>query len=207
MQSAFLAALPDVRGFQRVTQSLAALDAILSPEWEYRYHSFDAAWNAGAMMASMRDGSGDHWHAVITADGVALHGLAHEAGTFEAGRPKAWVFGALPAAFHSCLLHEPAFETSNSTYCLWRCHGDATWSRGTDDDVDDGMIEHLSILIGGPRGYANWASDYFETEVDVDDVTSVFEHRPISAELARRLNPEVDVAALRDDLRGIGYPI
>jgi hypothetical protein len=31
------------------------------------------------MMASMRDGSGDHWFALLCSAGVALHGLAHEA--------------------------------------------------------------------------------------------------------------------------------
>ena len=34
------------------------------------------------MMASMRNGSGDHWFALLMAAGVALHGLAHEALNF-----------------------------------------------------------------------------------------------------------------------------
>ncbi len=39
--------------------SLAVLDAIMSPDWQYRYYSFDAAWGDDAMMASMRNGQGD----------------------------------------------------------------------------------------------------------------------------------------------------
>lgn len=92
MAKSWIDRLPDVRGFTRLTQSLAALDAVLSPDWEYRYYSFNAAWSDGEMMASMRDGCGDLWFAWISSVGVALHGLAHESATFEPGEPKPWVF-------------------------------------------------------------------------------------------------------------------
>ena len=74
-----LAGMPDIPAFRRLTQSLAVLDAILSREWEYRYYSFDSRWGPGELMASMRNGQGDHWFALMTDDGVVLHGLHHEA--------------------------------------------------------------------------------------------------------------------------------
>jgi len=40
-------------------QSLATLDAIYSPEWEYRYYSYDSNWGEGEEMGSIRNGSGD----------------------------------------------------------------------------------------------------------------------------------------------------
>ena len=52
---------PDIPTFRRLTRSLAVLDAILSPVWEDRYYSFDAHWAQGKLMASMRNGQGDHW--------------------------------------------------------------------------------------------------------------------------------------------------
>jgi hypothetical protein len=73
-----LSRLPDIPLLRRLTRALSMLDAILSPEWEYRYHSFDSHWAEGETMASMRNGSGDHWFALYSAAGVALHGLAHE---------------------------------------------------------------------------------------------------------------------------------
>ena len=39
-----LAGMPDIPALRRLTQSLAVLDAILSPEWENRYYSFDSRW-------------------------------------------------------------------------------------------------------------------------------------------------------------------
>jgi hypothetical protein len=35
-------------------QSLAMLDAIMSPDWEYRHYSFDSKWDLNEMMASMK---------------------------------------------------------------------------------------------------------------------------------------------------------
>lgn len=74
-----LSEVPSIAALRRLTRSLAMLDAILSPDWEFRYYSFNAAWGAGEMLASMRNGSGDYWFALFCREGVALHGLAHEA--------------------------------------------------------------------------------------------------------------------------------
>jgi len=56
-----LETIPEVEALKRLCQSLAMLDAIMSPEWAYRYYSFDSKWGEGEMMASMRDGSGDEY--------------------------------------------------------------------------------------------------------------------------------------------------
>src|SRR4026208_2071826 len=68
---------PDVPTFRRLTRSLAVLDAILSPVWEDRSYSFNAHWAPGELMASMRNGQGDQWFAVINASGGVPLGLAH----------------------------------------------------------------------------------------------------------------------------------
>jgi hypothetical protein len=43
------------------------LDAIMSPDWEYRYYFFDSKWGLSEMMASMRNGQGDDFTSVKTA--------------------------------------------------------------------------------------------------------------------------------------------
>ena len=50
--SSDLSKLPDVRDLMRLMQSLAILDAILSPEWDYRYSSFNSRWADGEQMGS-----------------------------------------------------------------------------------------------------------------------------------------------------------
>lgn len=205
-----LRGMPDLDGFRRLCKSLAALDAVLSPEWAYRYYSFDAEWNRdhGDMLASMRDGSGDKWFAIICPAGAVIQGLAHEALTFEMGKPKPWVFEDLPIAFRKNLLNEPAAEATSSTYCIWRLATDSEWHCGlaSGQSVEDGSGEHLAILSGDPRAYVSFAEEYYEVEVALEDVRVAYDHEPITRELAGRLNSEADWEALQADLKKIGYP-
>jgi hypothetical protein len=206
-----LAGLPDLVTFRRLTRSLATLDAILSPEWDDRYYSFDSHWSAGEMMASMRNGSGDHWFALICPAGIALHGLAHEAPIFRPGEPPPWLFAELPAEFHQNFLREPAFDTRNSTFCVWRLASDTHWrcavpSRSDGDGDHDGSSDLLSILAGNPKQYVDFARDYYEVDIALADVAAVYRHDALSEEFARRLNGDVDYQALAKDLQEIGYP-
>src|SRR5262249_52742034 len=67
MTAAQLAArLPAVGVVRRWSQSLAMLDAIMSPEREYRYFSFDSESGPGQSLVSMRDGSGDEYSITFT---------------------------------------------------------------------------------------------------------------------------------------------
>jgi hypothetical protein len=58
--------LPDIAVVRDRSRSLAMLDAILSPEWEYRYYSFDATWGPEDELASMRNGTGDDYAIVFS---------------------------------------------------------------------------------------------------------------------------------------------
>jgi hypothetical protein len=55
--------LPSNLEMLKASQALAVLDLILMPEWQYRYYSFNKTWSSSEMLASMRNGSGDHYFA------------------------------------------------------------------------------------------------------------------------------------------------
>src|SRR5262249_38357673 len=71
-------ALPGINDLRRLCQSIATLDAILSPEWELRYYSFSSTWTTGTMCASMRNGSGDDFFIHFSPVGALIKGFAHE---------------------------------------------------------------------------------------------------------------------------------
>jgi hypothetical protein len=202
--------LPSIASLRRLTRSLAMLDAILSPEWQYRYYSFNSAWADSEMMASMRNGSGDYWFALFCRAGVALHGLAHEAAAFRPGKPLAGIFDRLPPQFHENFLREPAFTTEDSTFCVWRLDDQDRWTWGTVDlppgEDPDGSAGLLAILAGRPEQYVEFGSDYYERNIDLDAVTAVYRHQPLDAALIATLNPEAELDELAEDIAEIGYP-
>lgn len=206
LSTANLDALPDLEGFVRLTQALAALDAVMAPDWQDRYFSFNARWGDGEQMASMRNGSGDDWFALISDAGIALVGLAHEAPSFVVGAPQPWVFDELPNVFHANVRDEPAFDAANTTFCVWRLASDSAWSCGVEGEVDDGSSDLLWILAGDPQQYVAFAENYYEVDLSPVDVEAVYRHEPLTAERAQRLNPDVDWEALKVELDEIAFP-
>ena len=209
-----LSLLPDVDGLRRTLQSMAMLDAILCPDWQYRYYSFNAAWSAGEQMGSMRNGSGDDFFAHFSPAGCWLKGFAHEypMTSYRESPPRAWpgVLDAVPSEFVGCL-GEPAFSVADVTFCIWRRFVDSGWQVGpikfpnTHPDPD-GSEYLLSDLDGRPESYRAWAADYYEREVELGAVEHVYRHLPVTAEVVARLNSKISLNDLAADIGEIGYP-
>lgn len=70
--------LPDVDALRQKTQSLAVLDAILSPDWQYQYYSCNSKWDVDEMMASRKNGCGDELCILFNRSGAILKGFDHE---------------------------------------------------------------------------------------------------------------------------------
>lgn len=207
-------ALPDIGGLRRLSQSLAMLDAILCPEWEYRYHSFNAHWGDGEEMASMRDGSGDDYFILFTRAGAIMKGFAHESAAWQGAlvrgqRPVPGVFDGVPEEFAG-FLNEAAFSIDQTTFCLWRRPTDPAWQTGSvallEGEDPDGSAALLRLLDGDPEAYRAWAEDYFETSVARAAVDHIFGHRTLTEEVVKVLNPELSLADLAEDASEIAYP-
>ena len=128
-----LSPLPDVPTLRRLMQSLAMLDAIICPDWEYRYFSFNSKWAPGEEMGSLRNGSGDEYFALFNGAGCWMKGFNHESpmSPYSNDPPRIadGMFEGMPNAFASCLT-EPAFNINDTTFCIWRLLTDDTWKRG-----------------------------------------------------------------------------
>lgn len=208
-----LAELPGIDDLRRLCQSLAMLDAIMSPEWEYRYYSFDSRWGEGEMMASMRDGSGDGYFILFNSIGVILKGFAHESEmspwNLESERVWPGVLESVPKEFED-FLREPAFSMENTTFCIWRKYEDSGWQAGkisypqaTDPD---GSAEMLPILIGNPETYREFASNYYESKIELPPIAHIYQHQPLIEKFIVELNNEASLELLQKDITEIGYP-
>jgi len=202
--------LPDIEALRRLTKSLAMLDAILCPEWECRYYSYNSRWGEGEEMASMRNGSGDDWFLLFDAQGAALKGFAHEYPLAGEAAFVARMQQVVPAVFAS-FLREPAFSMETASFCLWRRHSDAAWSVVTlagqrASPEEDGSAALLDLLDGRPESYREWAMDYYEREIAADAVRAIYEHQELSVELVETLNGELSLSEVTMDAIEIGYP-
>lgn len=215
--SSLAARLPDVPTLIAWSQSMAMLDAILSPDWDMRYFSHNAYWAPGEQMASMRNGSGDEYSFTITPRGTYGRGFDHESTlspyTRQPPRPYAGLIDAIPSVLQDAVT-EPAFvvgDVPSVTLTLWRLAGDGAWSHGEVRDVhppadDDGGTWLFDELDGKPETYLAFAADYYEIPVSLDAAIHVFQHRPLTDAVVRSLNADLSVEDLNDEMRSIGYP-
>ncbi|MFB7372642.1 hypothetical protein ACFC0D_22655 [Streptomyces sp. NPDC056222] len=214
--------LPGIEELRDHCRGLAVLEAVLSPEWEDRYYSFDARWSENEQMASMRDGQGDAYAIVFSPAGAYIRGFSHESPMSPWASmdkdPKPWpgVLDSVPDLFRP-YVEEPAFSDEDGvalvTACLWREPTDTAWRAGTidfpnwGDGEPDGSERIFELLVDrSAEAYAEWASDYYETPVDLAAVRHVLALRPLTPEVVAALNPEVAPADLAEDIAEIGYP-
>ncbi|HSM40569.1 MAG TPA: hypothetical protein VK862_07445 [Afifellaceae bacterium] len=207
-----LSQLPAVPQLRKIMQSLAMLDAIISPEWEYRYYSFNSAWGLGEQVGSMRNGSGDEFFALFNWHGCFMKGFDHEASVNQLNLDSKLFYSAVPADFTQAT-SEPAFSPQDVTFCLWRLNIDERWSSSDIDlaemageDDPDGSSWMLSLLDGLPDKYCTFAEDYDEHAIDRDAVTAIYQHQKLTGRLIDQLNADSDIGQVRQDAAEIGYP-
>jgi hypothetical protein len=208
-----LATIPNIDALKDLCQSLAVLDSIMSPEWEYRYYSFNSKWGEGEMMASMRDGSGDEYFILFNSQGAIMKGFAHESSMspWASDAEQVWpgVLDQVPSEF-GAFLTEPAFSMGETTFCIWRRKEDESWQIGEihypEDEDPDGSEGLLFILDGDPKTYQEFAEQYYECAIDLVSVTSIYDHQPLTSEIVKKLNPDVSLETLSSDIAEIAYP-
>jgi hypothetical protein len=209
-----LSQLPDVDALRRLMQSLAMLDAVLCPEWEYRYFSFNCRWAKGEQMGSMRNGQGDQYFALFNSAGGWLKGFDHESpmSPFRKRPPELpeGVFDGVPEEFRPCLT-EPAFVRDETTFCIWRRYADRAWQRGpvkfpSHEKDPDGSARLLRYLDGRPQTYVEWATEYYERDVPLAAVQAIYAHQSLDQPLITSLNSDMSLANLKKDSKEVGYP-
>ena len=198
--------LPDAAALKTLCKALAALDAINSQEWEYRYYSYDANWAEGEEALLMRDGQGDEMQILFRSEGCVINGLMHEYNQPD----KAKVTRGLPECFDEFMFGEPV-NSIGTTFCLWftPAHG---WQTGVLASEEDGSEELLYIFDGNPETYTEWADEYYGDEtdrppLDVAAVAQVYQGTTLTKELVLSIMAEVeDWPQLAEDLQAIDYP-
>ena len=188
--------LPSVDRVKHVAKGLALLDAIIMPEWQYRYFSFNCNWDGAGkeMMGSMRDGSGAEYFLHFTDAGVA--------GKVICGSSLPNVsecLNAMPVEFQQFKV-EPAFSTDNASLFFWRGVNQPSWCVSP-----DGLAEYplLGFFVGGIAAYKSLAEEYYEKSIDATVLEEVFVSLDVTEDQLMILNPNIEFGDLVDDFQEI----
>lgn len=198
--------LPDGRQLQTACKAMAVLDAILSQDWVYRYHSYNCAWSDEEEFFEMRNGEGDQLLILFTARGVVINGLSSAAELVQ----KDEVTGGLPEIFHEFMFGEPV-NSAGTTFCVWKLI-EGQWSTGKPAADHDHSEELLSPLDGKPETYLHWALNYFkgnykESGIPPELVTAVYKGELLTKRMVLSVVEEpYDWDLLKEDLEEISYP-
>lgn len=208
-----LSLLPAIDELKSLIKSLALLDAIMSPEWQYRYYSFDAHWSTDEQVGSIRNGMGDDLYIWFGPTGCFVKGFAHESplSPYASDDHRVWpgVLDDVPAEFAE-LLTEPAFRMQDTTFAIWRRYSDLDWQSGPvelpEENDADGFVLLLELLDGQAADYQFFASEYYEKIVPLSAIEHIYNHEPLTDEIIKSLNPAVSMSDLQNDIAEIEYP-
>lgn len=197
--------LPNPKELKQLCKSISTLEAILSPEWEYRFYSYQKDWSATEEFCEMRDGEGNQLLIVFKSNGTALNGFAHESQMIDQKE----ILSKIPMEFNDFIFEEPV-KSIGSSFCIWQTKSDTYWQIGdiqySNNSYYDGSEELLKLLDGKAMTYKVWADEYYEIELDLKLVEEIFQGNIITKDIVTKINPELnDFEKLKSDLQEIGY--
>jgi len=206
LDDADLSFLPRPEELELNCRIFAALDAVIESDWQYRYYSYDPTWGPASRMASLRTGSGDHWHAVFERGQAFVKGFTRD--VIGPSGPKGWPASLFADAVPTPLqehLNEPAFYVEETGFCLWwdeGWRGVALEIAGANTDLD-----RLRDVAAGAGRYAEWACEYYEVKLDAAEIAPLWRGGSLSRALVLRLVAEADLDSLDSELRSLGLSI
>lgn len=176
-------------------KSLALLNAIIEPEWEYRYYSYNSTWGENEEMASLRDSCGGEWFIWFSDDLIGfkctspVDGLASDFSKLT---------NQLPTSY-SPFINESAFSMDSGS-AIWYLESDI-WKKYGINIADLPTPE--SVIKMSAKEFCVFAEEMYEVELDEQIVGKILEGK-FEFEMASALNSDVDISELKKELMEIG---
>ncbi|WP_196893078.1 C-type lectin-like domain-containing protein [Aureivirga marina] len=196
--------LPKQEKLQNLCKAISTLEAIICPEWEYRYFSYQKNWSENEEFCEMRNGEGNHLLILFKDKNICINGFSSESSA-KANLKK------LPEIFHEFIFGEP-IKTIGTTFCFWQLEKNKNWicaeNLSKENDFSD---ELLFLLDGNAFTFKEWAEEYYEDEFEdfelrLEFVQKIYNGEKITKDLIFQINPNYkDLKQLKIDLLEIGY--
>jgi len=92
-----------------------------------------------------------------------------------------------------------AWPSMDAATCIWYWHESKWVKHGIEVKwlINLDQVSHWTA-----KDYHNWAVEYYERDIDILDIERLFRNQ-FTEELAKRLNPEINITELQADLEQI----
>ena len=201
--------LPDHIHFRKRAQAIAMLDAILMPDWEFRRYSFNSRWGKDEMMASMRDGEGSDYYALIFRGNIIIKGFDKNSklAEFYSRNAKIWpgIYKNAPSVFNE-FKKEVAFSIDEASFCIWK-ENNEPWKYGEVDLKLKNELRLLEIYVKNEKFYKKWADAYYETNIPINIIKMIYNHEPVSEAIIKKVNSKLSINDMESDIKEIGFPV
>ena len=184
-----------IEEIKKKLKSISLIEAIVSPDWEDRYYSYNSKWGTNIEMASMRNGSGDEWFLWINNDYVAFKLLDHESGLLDDIDS---IKNKFPPEFLQ-FVEEPAFSINQST-SLWYLRN-SNWNKFDKNELI--AKEYADVFNWTPENYKNWADEYYDIDINIVAIENIMSGK-ISNEEIQLINTDLEYNDLKDEIEEIG---
>ncbi|MDX6740108.1 hypothetical protein [Actinocorallia sp. A-T 12471] len=188
----FCGKIPGLEELKSRLQKLALMDALILPDWERRYFSFDMNWGSGESLATIRNGSGAEAHVLLRSSAALVLVSDHDLPSLGSSGFLPDLERRIPAELVE-YLHEPAFcygGTFAAASCSWRTSGDSGWHFAT-ANCDHGLLPFnaLGLIAGGVdvNGYVDHVVEVYEVEPSAAFLRTVDHVLHGSPEMARAI--------------------
>ena len=199
--------LPPPNVIRDAMRFAAMIDIVLCREAYLRCYTFQPKWSDGVSLAKFDNGGGNDVFVFTRGSEAVIKGFDHESPVSPHAQDEygIWpnIYAGLPYAL-SELLDDAAVEREDVTFCTWYVDGD--WILGPiefPNGEDDGASYLLGTIPYTADEYSAWANVYYEIELNVDVVGSIYAGREIDADTIRSLNADRNPAIALKELAGI----
>lgn len=180
---------------RRKLKILALLDAIIEPEWDYRYFSYNSSWSENEEIGSLRDGCGGEWFLWTSGSLAGYKCLSPEDDVVSDIDD---IRNQIPPSYED-FLNEPAFSMGHAT-CIWVLTQSEWRKYGL---PVNNLIGLESASQWRAQDYYGWATEYYERDIAISALEKVFSGA-FSTSIVAELNPDITMSDLQADLDEIG---
>lgn len=197
--------LPKIEELINISQSIAMIEAILMPEWEFRYFSFNKNWDSNQYMASLRDGEGSHYYILFNINSeideidIDCLGKIYDKDSSVNDNIQNLIKSIDD---FKLFLDEVAFENDDATLYFYFNHNKGIWEAVPYEK----NIPFLGVFKYKEEAYISWAEQYYEISIDRNTIKEFFEFKPLTQKMVSKLNPKLTIEDVLEDIYEIGYP-